>query len=108
MGAKAYEGTSGEDRASKNLRRFAEAHIVPASPWKEGEKVESMGGGQLWWENKDGNKVVRMGARQQRFRFGSILILSLQIQPGNIEVSSIAQRVSNGEIWIVKECMNYA
>ena len=31
-----------------------------------------------------------------------------QIQPGNIEVSSIASRVSNGEVWILKSCLNYA
>ena len=31
-----------------------------------------------------------------------------QIQPGNIEVSSIASRVSNGEVWILKNCLNYA
>ena len=65
MGEKAYEGTSGEDRAQKNLRRFAEAHIVPASPWKEGEKIQSMGGGTLWWETKNGNKMVSM---QKSFR----------------------------------------
>ena len=33
---------------------------------------------------------------------------NLQIQPGNIEVSSIASRVSNGEDWILKNCLNYA
>lgn len=58
LGAKAYEGASGEDRAHRNLRRFSEAHIIPISPWKEGEKVESTGGGLVWWESKDGNKVV--------------------------------------------------
>ncbi len=58
LGANAYEGQSGEDRATRNLRRFSEAHIVPVSPWKEGEKVESMGEGQVWWESKDGIKVV--------------------------------------------------
>ena len=58
LGDKAYEGQSGEDRATRNLRRFAEAHVVPVSPWKEGEKVESMGGGTVWWESRDGNKVV--------------------------------------------------
>jgi len=67
LGAKAYAGTSGEDRATRNLRRFAEAHIVPVSPWKEGEKVETMGGGQVWWENKDGNKVVRTYVREYSF-----------------------------------------
>lgn len=58
LGVKAYEGQSGEDRAQRNLRRFVEAHVVPVSPWKEGEKVESMGGGKLWWEVRDGKKMV--------------------------------------------------
>lgn len=58
LGAKAYEGQSGEDRAQRNLRRFVEAHVVPVSPWKEGEKIDSIGGGNLWWEDKDGTKMV--------------------------------------------------
>ena len=58
LGANAYQGQSGEDRAQKNLRRFVEAHIVPVNPWKEGEKVASIGGGKLWWEEKDGKKMV--------------------------------------------------
>lgn len=72
LGEKAYEGASGEDRAHRNLRRFGEAHIIPASPWKEGEKVESMGGGQVWWENKDGNRVV---CSREHHRFGTRLTL---------------------------------
>ena len=60
LGAEAYEGQSGEDRAQRNLRRFVEAHVVPVSPWKEGEKVDSMGGGKLWWEEKDGKKMVSL------------------------------------------------
>ena len=58
FGANAYAGSEGEDRAHRNLRRFVEAHVVPVSPWKEGEKVSSVGGGQLWWESKDGQKTV--------------------------------------------------
>lgn len=58
LGATAYEGSEGEDRATRNLRRFSEAHIVPVSPWKEGEKIETMGGGEVWWEKKDGNRYV--------------------------------------------------
>jgi len=58
LGADAYEGESGEQRAHRNLRRFVEAHAVPASPWAEGEKVETLAGGQVWWESKDGGKVV--------------------------------------------------
>ena len=30
-----------------------------------------------------------------------------QIQPGNIEVSNIASRVTNGEVWVIKGVMNY-
>lgn len=107
MGEGAYEGASGEDRAQRNLRRFAEAHIVPVSPWKEGEKVNTMRGGEVWWEAKDGNKVVRCWLDSSLIG-GWTDDLCLQVQPGNIEVSSIANRVSNGEVWIVKECLNYA
>ena len=58
LGTNAYTGSDGEDRAHKNLRRFVEAHTIPVSPWKEGEKVESLGGGKVWWEGNDGKKVV--------------------------------------------------
>ena len=60
LGENAYKGQSGEDRAHSNLRRFSEAHIVPVSPWKEGEKVETLGGGKVWWESKDGDRMVRI------------------------------------------------
>ena len=59
LGATAYDGPEGEDRAHRNMRRFVEAHVIPVSPWKEGEKVESIGGGEVWWESKDGKKMVR-------------------------------------------------
>ena len=128
LGASAYQGQSGEDRAQRNLRRFVEAHAVPMSPWKEGEKVNSIGGGKLWWEEKDGKKVVRfyfvwplailLGLATALSRHCTplcpclivpFLLLRLfsrantsdnviQVQPGNIEVSSIASRVSNGEV----------
>ena len=58
LGANAYGGSDGEDRAHQNLRRFVETHVVPVSPWKEGDKVEAVGGGKLWWENKDGRRTV--------------------------------------------------
>lgn len=58
LGTDAYEGDEGWERAQKNIRRFVEAHIVPVNPWKEGEKVDVMGGGQVWWESKDGAKIV--------------------------------------------------
>jgi hypothetical protein len=88
-GAEAYDSKSGgEDRAHRNLRRFTEAHVVLASPWKEGEKADRMGGGELWWETtKDGKTVV---------------------QPGNVEVESVVSRVANGEVWVVKGVLNYA
>lgn len=30
-----------------------------------------------------------------------------QIQPGNIEVSSVAEKVSNGEVWVLNGVINY-
>ncbi|GAB7354122.1 hypothetical protein MBLNU459_g4686t1 [Dothideomycetes sp. NU459] len=87
LGQNAYDGQSGEDRAHRNLRRFVEAHVVPASPWEEGQKVETLGGSTVWWEFKDGKKTI---------------------QPGNVEVSSVPQKVANGEVWILDGALNYA
>jgi hypothetical protein len=58
LGQNAYHGQSGEDRAHRNLRRFVEAHVVPESPWAEGQKVQTLGGDTVWWEQKDGKKWV--------------------------------------------------
>lgn len=58
LGASAYRLGDGEQRAHDNLRRFVEAHIVPSSPWKEGEKRNTMEGNEVWWEMKDGKKMV--------------------------------------------------
>ncbi|KAI1772683.1 hypothetical protein F4818DRAFT_136468 [Hypoxylon cercidicola] len=89
LGANAYEGGDGQDRAHRNLRRFVEAHVVPASPWAEGEKIKTLldGDREIWWEMKDGVKVI---------------------QPDGIEVDSVAGRVGNGELWILKGVRNYA
>ncbi|KAL6704737.1 hypothetical protein ACN47E_007658 [Coniothyrium glycines] len=80
FGAQAYEGTSGEDRARKNLERFVTRHIIPESPWEEGKKVKTLAGNEVWWENKDGEK---------------------KIQPAGVKVISIADKVANGEIWVL-------
>ena len=87
LGAEAYSGKDGEDRAHRNLRRFTEAHVVFASPWKEGEKAERMGGGELWGESKDGKTLI---------------------QPGNVEVERVASKVANAEVWVLKDVLNYA
>jgi paired amphipathic helix protein Sin3a len=60
LGPNAYEGGEGHERAQRNLRRFVEAHLVPVSPWREGEKVKPVGDdGEIWWEEKNGKRVVR-------------------------------------------------
>lgn len=81
LGAEAYEGEQGEARAHGNIRRFVEAHVVPVSPWNEGEKVRTLAGDEVWWDTRDDGRVI---------------------QPGNIEVSSVASKVYNGEVWILK------
>jgi hypothetical protein len=58
LGADAYEGKPGEDRAHANLRRFVEEHVVPESPWEEGTKMETLAGSVVWWEMKDGKRIV--------------------------------------------------
>lgn len=87
LGAEAYEGSDGEDRAHRNLRKFTEAHVVLASPWKEGEKVETMSGSKIWWEKKRDKAVV---------------------QPGEVEIERVVSRVANGEVWGLKGVLNYA
>ena len=52
----AYKGQDGESRARHNLRRFVEAHLVPVNSWKEGEEVETIGGGRLSL-TKDNGKI---------------------------------------------------
>lgn len=54
--AEAYKGDEGKDRAQRNLQRFVEAHLVPVSPWREGEEVETVGGGKVKWV-KEGDTV---------------------------------------------------
>jgi hypothetical protein len=58
FGANAYDGSDGSDRARKNLERFVQRHIIPTSPWKEGEKFKTLAGNEIWWESKDGQKKV--------------------------------------------------
>ena len=87
LGIEAYAGDDGQNRAQENLRRFVEAHIVPSSPWIEGDKVKTLAGNEIWWESKDGKQYV---------------------QPGNIQVSQVADRVANGEVWILDGTLNYA
>jgi hypothetical protein len=85
-GASAYEGDDGQDRANANLRRFVEAHLVTKNPWEKGEKVKTIGGRDVWWEEKDGKKVV---------------------MPDGVEVDRVANQVANGEVWILKGVLNY-
>jgi len=87
LGATAYDGADGESRAHANLRRFTEAHVIPVSPWKEGDKINSLGGGALWWEIKDGKTFLH---------------------PGSIEVDRVISRATNGEVWVIKGVINYA
>lgn len=108
LGADAYEGEGGWERAQRNLKRFVEAHIISSNPWPQGEKVKALGGdgGEVWWEEKDGAKVI---------------------QPGDIEVASVASSVQNGQVvsalswfskptpdanctlqWILKGVRNYS
>ncbi|KAL4752138.1 hypothetical protein BDW72DRAFT_75641 [Aspergillus terricola var. indicus] len=82
----AYEGDEGQDRAKRNLERFVSAHVVAQSPWKEGEEAETLGGDKLTWR-KDGDRIY--------------------IEPRGIQVDSIAEQVSNGEVWVINGVINY-
>lgn len=93
LGADAYEGDEGKDRADRNLRRFVEAHLVTVSPWAEGKDkgtaktVEGVGKAKdLWWETRDGKRFI---------------------MPDDVEVEKVASQVGNGELWILKGVLNY-
>ena len=77
LGADAYEGDKGQDRARTNMRKFVEAHLVPESPWGENDKVKAVGGKEVWWVEKDGKRVV---------------------MPDEIEVEHVVGQVGNGEL----------
>ena len=79
-----------EEKASENLQRFVEAHVVPASPWKRGEseKVKTLGGDEVWWDEKDGKRYV-MGKGFE------------------VQVSEVVGTVGNGEVWAIKGVVNY-
>ncbi|KAL2158029.1 hypothetical protein VTH06DRAFT_4839 [Thermothelomyces fergusii] len=88
LGPNAYEGGEGRERAQRNLRRFVEAHLVPVSPWREGDKVQPVGGGrEIWWEEQDGRRLI---------------------QPDGIEIVNVTGDVRNGQVWIIRGVRNYA
>lgn len=69
LGASAYAGGDGRDRAERNMRRFVEAHVLSGgSGWAEGERRRSLlageGGGEgdreVWWEMKGEKRVVSL------------------------------------------------
>lgn len=75
--ADSFAGPDGKDRADGNLRRLVDAHIVRAGSWKKGDKAATLAGREIWWEERDGKKIV---------------------MPDKIEVDRVASRVGNGEL----------
>ncbi|KAF2155819.1 FAS1 domain-containing protein [Myriangium duriaei CBS 260.36] len=88
MGTEAYAGDDGQKRAYENLAKFVSAHVVPASPWEQGKKVRTLAGGEVWWEED------RQGTKR--------------VMPGGVEVLEIGKQVGNGEVWVLKDALNYA
>ncbi|KYK54361.1 hypothetical protein DCS_06319 [Drechmeria coniospora] len=87
LGAQAYDGSGGEHRANENLRKFVEAHLLTASPWYRNVRATTVAGKELWWEEKDGKRVI---------------------MPDRVEVEKVASQVANGEIWILTGVLKYA
>ncbi|OQO00460.1 hypothetical protein B0A48_13809 [Cryoendolithus antarcticus] len=88
LGANAYSGSGGSERAAENLKRFTEAHVVCERPWEEGKKVKTLGGGEVWWEShgKDGGR---------------------RIMPGKVEVEGIVGKAGNGEVWMLRGVVDF-
>ncbi|KAG6032679.1 hypothetical protein E4U40_006019 [Claviceps sp. LM458 group G5] len=80
------DGVNGPDRASRNMDSFVRAHLLGVAPWREGQKVKTLGGREIWWEGRAGVRVVC---------------------PDGIEVERVGGRVGNGELWILKGVLKY-
>ncbi|KAK6505422.1 hypothetical protein TWF481_007325 [Arthrobotrys musiformis] len=83
----AFFGDDGEKKAAANLERFVKAHIVPVSPFKENEKVQTLEGVTVWWTTENG---------------------ITKLYPGGIEVKEVKSPVPNGQIWILTGVVPYA
>lgn len=108
---KAYEGDEGQNRAKRNLERFVSAHIVLQSPWKEGEEAETLGGDKLKWK-KDGDRIY-VSIPLFSSICGSVVNVQIltdisKIEPSGIQVETIAEQVSNGEVWTLNGVVNYS
>lgn len=77
LGTAAYEGNEGKERADKNTRLFVDAHVLPQSPWQSGDRVKTLTGREVWWEEKDGKRLI---------------------MPNKIEVERVANKAGNGEL----------
>lgn len=86
MGERAYDGEGGQERAKRNLKRFVERHVLPESPWKGGDKVKTLLGTEVWWEEREDGD-----AKKRRV-----------IMPSGVEVDDVVSEAGNGEIWVLK------
>lgn len=59
-GTTVYEGDDGKDKAQENLTKFVQSHIVPVSPWEEGQKVKTLAGQEIWWTTEGDKKMVSL------------------------------------------------
>jgi hypothetical protein len=82
FGERAYDGEGGQDRAKGNLKKFVEGHVLPESPWGMGEKIQTLAGKEVWWEEKGDKKKL--------------------IMPDEVEVDEVVSQAGNGEIWVLK------
>lgn len=96
QGEELYRGQEGEDRATRNLRRFVEAHCVQASPWPRGARVRTVEGVELWWGAAGGDGAGEDDGEGKR-----------SIMPQGVEVLQVKDDVANGQLWIIDGVVNY-
>lgn len=58
VGANAYDGDKGQERADENIKKFVEGHIVDAKEWKEGDEAKTLDGAEVWLEKKGDGLTV--------------------------------------------------
>ena len=80
------EGEVGMERARNNIEKFVGRYIGVAGKgnmeeWQEGQRIKTVEGEEVWWESKDGKKVV---------------------MPWQVGVLNEIEKVTNGELWVLE------
>jgi len=92
FGTSAYEGADGEGRAQRNREGFVRAHIVVGELGVGMKKARTLRDTEVWVEEREGDSE---GGKRTL------------VMPGGVEVQRVAEKVGDGEVWILDGVLNY-